>query len=99
MVYSWQKLATLVVIMLSSQLAGCAYYSNNSRNCIDYLGRNTCETLELDPQEAMMSQPVYSSEGLRTQYSHKHLSHYVEQMTMKMIDKKSIESPYSLPAV
>jgi TolB-like protein len=79
----------LVVFLSCAWLSGCAYYSNE---CVNYLGKYTCGELEPEQNEAGMTpRSVYSDEGLRTRYSHKQISHYVEQMAMKMVNNKSLE--------
>lgn len=78
-----------LVLLTTGVLSSCAYYSNE---CVNYLGQYTCGEIEPEKNEgAIMPRNVYSDEGLRTRYSHKQVSHYVEQMAMKMVNNKSLE--------
>jgi len=84
------KLNVLAVLVMACGLSSCAYYSNE---CVNYLGQYTCGELEPKNHEGGMAphNNVYSSDGLRTRYSHKQISHYVEQMAMKMVNNKSLQ--------
>lgn len=78
------KPLTLTCVALS--LNGCALLANLNNECVDYLGKYTCGTVETDyNDDAVVQQPVYSDDALKTRYSHKKLSHYVEQMAMQMV--------------
>ena len=76
------------ILLLAALSSGCAFYG---RECMSVLGKHSCG--DLNPQEAEQasSQPQYSDEGLKTNNLHKQLSHYVEQMAMSMVDKKTMD--------
>ena len=84
------KLNVLAVLLMALGLSSCAYYSNE---CVNYLGQYTCGEIEPQNHEGGMATHanVYSSDGLLTRYSHKQISHYVEQMAMKMVNNKSLQ--------
>jgi TolB-like protein len=73
------------LLLSTSLLGGCAYLNNE---CVNYFGKYTCGTVEPAVAEGPAAPPAYSDEGLRTRYSHKMLSDYVEQMAMQMVGTK-----------
>ncbi len=77
-------------------LTGCALMTQinggDNSDCIDHNGNNRCGTIETNqPQETAQRIPNYNNDGLKTRYSNKLLSHYVEQMAMQMVGTKPPE--------
>lgn len=81
----WLQGSILSLAVFSS---GCTYYG---RECFSALGRHNCGDIQPQANEQVNPQPVYSDEGLKTRYMHKKLNHYVEQMAMTMIDRKTLD--------
>lgn len=82
---NWLRAVVVSLVLLSS---GCAVYD---RECISVLGKHSCGDLQPQANEQVNQQPVYSDEGLKTRYMHKKLSHYVEQMAMSMMERKTMD--------
>lgn len=77
---------TLVLSSLALVLSGCKALTNNNNDCIDFRGRYVCGSVETSHNDGgVLRQQVYTNDGLKTRYSHKKLSHYVEQMAMQMV--------------
>lgn len=70
--------------------SGCAFYG---RECISVMGKHSCGDLETNGNDEAQAniQPVYTDDGLKTQFSHKKLGHYVEQMVMEMVSNQSLD--------
>lgn len=84
------RLSTVMLAVVS--LSGCTLLARLNNECVDYLGKYTCGTVETaHNDDSAMRQPVYSNEGLKTRYSYKKLSHYVEQMAMQMVGNRPPE--------